>query len=220
MQCVATLRGRRRQRIMLSAAPKMLVCCCLPVLWLLLGAPAVAQQSKWVTTGVSGRLIYVPEADGDRVQDFSMVGYGAGKKPLPTGLPVVIHVDPLAGDNTQNIQNAINFAASLPLQANGFRGVVELGPGKFSVDGHINITSSAIVLRGAGGGDNLATSTQIVAQNHTDSIDSPSTPVINISGSSSGTTRGSQKQIIDKRVLVGAQSFRVASTAGMAVGGM
>jgi len=133
---------------------------------------------------------------------------------------VVIHVNPLAGDNTQNIQNAINFAASLPLQANGFRGVVELGAGKFNVDGHINITTSGIVLRGVGGGDDPATNTQIVSQNRTDSIDSASTPVINISGSSSGTTRGAQIQIIDKRVPVGAQSFRVASTAGLTVGGM
>ena len=73
------------------------------------GVHAIAQQSKWVTTGVSGRLIYVPDADGDRVQDFAMVGYGAGKKPLPTGLPVVIHVNPLAGDNTQNIQKRHQF---------------------------------------------------------------------------------------------------------------
>jgi hypothetical protein len=211
--------GRRRRTIM--SAPTVLVCCCLPALWFLPGVPAVAQQSKWVTTGVSGRLIYVPDADGDRVADFSMVGYGVGKKPLPTGLPVVIHVNPLAGDNTQNIQNAINYAASLPLQANGFRGVVELGPGKFDVNGHINITTSGIVLRGAGGGDDLATSTHIVSQNRTDSVaTSASTPVINISGSSSGTTRGSQIQIIDKRVPVGAQSFRVASTSGMSAGGM
>jgi hypothetical protein len=38
-----------------------------------------AQESKWVKTSVTGRLIYVPDAEGDRVPDFSMVGYGAGK---------------------------------------------------------------------------------------------------------------------------------------------
>ena len=76
------------------------------------------------------------------------------------------------------------------------------------------------MLRGAGGGDSLATNTHIVSQNRTDTIDSASTPVINIRGSSSGISRGPQIQIIDKVVPVGAQSFRVASTAGMAVGGM
>ena len=44
--------------------------------------------------------------------------------------------------------------------------------------------------------------------------------MIDFAGSSSGRSLGPQIQIIDKRVPVGAQSFRVASTAGMAVGGM
>ena len=187
---------------------------------MLVASPLWAVESAWVKTGVTGRLIYVPDADGDRVANFSMVGYGAGQQPISNDVPAVIHVDPIVGDNTANIQNAINFAASLPLQANGFRGAVELGPGKFDVDGHLSITTSGIVLRGAGGGDDLAANTHIVSQNRTDSIDSASTPVINIQGSTSGRTYGPQIQIVDKRVPVGAQSFHVASTAGMAVGGM
>ncbi len=195
-------------------------CACVAAWLTANAAPAAAQESRWVKTGVTGRLVYVPDAEGDRIADFSMVGYGAGKKAIPSDVPVVIHIDPLAGDNTQHIQDAINFASSLPTQANGFRGAVELGPGKFNVDGHVSITASGVVLRGAGAGDSLATNTHIVSQNRTDSISSASTPVINIQGSSSGTTRGSQIPIVDKVVPVGAQSFRVASTAGMAVGGM
>jgi hypothetical protein len=179
---------------------------------------APAQTSNWVKTGVTGRLIYVPDAEGDRIPDFSMVGYGAGKQDIPSDIPVVIHIDPISGDNTQNIQNAINFAATRPLQANGFRGAVELGPGKFDVNGQLSIVTSGIVLRGAGGGDSLATNTHIVSQNRTGTVDS--TPVINIQGSSSGISRGPQIQITDKVVPVGAQSFRVASTAGLTVGGM
>jgi hypothetical protein len=179
---------------------------------------ASAQSSNWVKTGVTGRLIYVPDAEGDRIPDFSMVGYGAGKRDIPGDIPVVIHIDPIAGDNTQHIQNAINLAATRPLQANGFRGVVELGPGKFDVNGQLSITASGVVLRGAGGGDSLASNTHIVAQNRTGTVGS--TPVINIQGSSSGISRGPQIQIIDKVVPVGAQSFRVASTAGMTVGSM
>jgi hypothetical protein len=178
----------------------------------------MAQESKWVKTGVTGRLIYVPDAQGDRIPDFSMAGYGEGKRAIPADIPVVIHIDPIPGDNTQHIQNAINFAASRPLQANGFRGVVELGPGKFDVSARLNITTSGVVLRGAGGGDSLATNTHIVSQNRTDSIDSASTPVIDISGSTSGSTQGPVINIIDKVVPVGAQSFRVASTAGLAAG--
>ena len=43
----------------------------------------VAQQTSWVRTGVTGRLIYVPDAEGDRIPDFSMVGYGAGSAKYP-----------------------------------------------------------------------------------------------------------------------------------------
>jgi hypothetical protein len=187
------------------------------LVWLV--TPADAQESRWVQTGATGRLIYAPDADGDRVMDFSMVGYAAGKRPIPNDLPVLITVQPIAGDNTQHIQSAINFAASQPLQPNGFRGVVQLGPGKFDVHGRINITTSGIVLRGSGTGDNLSTNTHIVSQNRTDSIDASATPVIDIRGGT-GISRGAQIQILDKRVPVGAQSFRVASTAGMSVGGM
>jgi hypothetical protein len=185
-----------------------------------------AQESKWVKTGVTGRLVYVPDAQGDRIPDFSMVGYGAGKRAIPDNVPAVIRIDPIAGDNTQHIQNAINAASAMPLQANGFRGAVELGPGQFNVNGRLSITTSGVVLRGSGNGDSLATNTHIVSQNRTDApfaspaVGSASTPVINIAGSGSGISRGSQIQIIDKVVPVGAQSFRVASTSGLTVGGM
>src|SRR5262245_32443731 len=54
---------------------------------------ANAQQTRWVTTGITGRLIYAPDVDGDRIPDFSMVGYGAGKRAIPENIPVVIHID-------------------------------------------------------------------------------------------------------------------------------
>lgn len=187
--------------------------------WLLAcSGPIFAAESAWVKTGVTGRLIYVPDADGDRVPDFSMVGYGAGRRPVPDDVPVVIHVDPLAGDNTQHIQDAINFASSQPLQANGFRGAVELGPGKFDVNGQLSITASGVVIRGSGGGDSRATNAHIVSQNRSGSVGS--TPVIDIHGSSGGESRGPEIAILDKRLPVGAQRMRVASTAGMSVDGM
>lgn len=190
------------------------------LLSVLSAAPAVAVESAWVKTGVAGRLIYVPDADGDRIQNFSMVGYGAGQQSIPNDVPVVMHIDPIAGDNTAHIQSAINQVAAMPLGANGYRGVLELGPGKYDVDGHLSITTSGIILRGSGGGDDLGANTHIVSQNRTDSFSSASTPVINIQGSSSGESRGPEMSILDKRVPVGAQSLRVGSTSGMSVGGM
>lgn len=148
-----------------------------------------------------------------------MVGYGAGLRAIPSNIGVVIHVDPIAGDNAQNIQNAINFASSLPIQPNGYRGVVELGVGKFNVNTQININATGVVLRGSGTGDSLTSATWIVSQNRSGSLDNP-VPVIRFAGSSSGRVYGSEIQIADQRVPVGAMSFNVASTAGLSVGRM
>ena len=40
-----------------------------------LASAAAAAESQWVKTGITGRLIYVPDAQGDRILDFSNVGY-------------------------------------------------------------------------------------------------------------------------------------------------
>src|SRR4051794_25067143 len=114
--------------------------------WLLLPAFAAAQSSSWVQTGVTGRLIYVPAPDGDRIQDFSMVGYGAGKSTVPSNLPVIATINatlPAGSDYTTVIQNTINSAISgNAVQSNGFRGIVQFGPGEFDVSGHITISGS------------------------------------------------------------------------------
>src|SRR5689334_15035128 len=106
-----------------------------------LPATGAAQTSNWVETGVTGRLIYVPAADGDRIQDFSMVGYGAGKSTPPATLPVIATINatlPAGSDYTTLIQNTINSAISgNAIQSNGFRGIVQFGPGEFDVSGHI-----------------------------------------------------------------------------------
>src|SRR5258706_6033143 len=115
---------------------------------------ACAQNySQWAYPGADGRLIYKERTNtniGDRLGDFPMVGYGGNLRSIPANIPVVIHVDPVVGDNTGNIQNAINFASGLSMQPNGFRGVVELGAGKFNVNSQITISASGVVLRGVG----------------------------------------------------------------------
>ena len=75
----------------------------------------------------TGRLIYVPDAEGDRILDFSDVGYqGRGTELIPDNIPNVVTVSPVAGDDTANIQAAINLLAALPPGPNGFRGAVLL----------------------------------------------------------------------------------------------
>jgi len=182
-------------------------------------AAEAQNYSEWVAPGPDGKLEYKVRDSvnvGDRLPDFSMVGYGAGLRDIPD-VPTVITLNPIAGDNTQHIQNAINQLAAMPILANGFRGAIELGPGQFNVNGTININASGIVLRGAGSGGNLATSTRIVSQNRS-LLSTNRVPVIDFMGSATGRTKGPVIQITDARVPVGAQSFNVASTANLSVG--
>src|SRR4051794_5510816 len=195
------------------------------LIWSLFPIAVAAQTSNWVKTGATGRLIYVPAPDGDRIHDFSMVGYGAGKIAPPDNLPVIATINatlPAGSDYTTLIQNTINSAISgNAVQSNGFRGIVQFGPGEFDVSGHVTISGSGIVLRGSGTTSDLATSTHVVSTNTTDNLStSPYTSIFSFTGSTSGKVLGTQQAILDKRVPVGAQTIHVSSTAGMAVGGM
>ncbi len=81
--------------------------------------------------------------------DFSYAGYGGGVA-IP-GVPAVITVSPLGGDDTTNIQNAIDAVSQMPL-TNVFRGTVLLGKGIFYCSGTLTIKASGVVLRGYGTG--------------------------------------------------------------------
>src|SRR4051812_31628616 len=211
-------------RILLHCRDALLGLAC-AMIWSVFPLAVAAQTSNWVKTSVTGRLIYVPAPDGDRIQDFSMVGYGAGKIAPPENLPVIATINatlPAGSDYTTLIQNTINNAISAnAIQGNGFRGIVQFGPGEFDVSGHVTISGSGIVLRGSGTSSDLATSTHVVSTNTTDNLStSPYTSIFSFTGSTSGKVLGTQQAVLDKRVPVGAQSIHVGSTAGMAVGGM
>ena len=119
-----------------------------------------AQVSTIISLGNDGRLVYQPDSKGNTVPDFSGVGYMNGESPIPN-VPVVRTVDPVAGDNLANIQNAINYAASLPADANGIRGAILFRSGNYNVSDTVKITADGIVLRGEG--TDLATGTNFIA---------------------------------------------------------
>ena len=79
----------------------------------LLGRPALAADpaTRFVYPGADGRLVYVPDARGDRVPDFSHAGYGGGAA-IPD-VPVRVVVPAAAGDSTARIQAAIDLVAAL-----------------------------------------------------------------------------------------------------------
>jgi hypothetical protein len=63
--------------------------------------------------GDDGKLVYVPDEQGNTIPDFSHAGYEGGGKPIPS-VPVKETVWPVAGDNGANLQAAIDRVSALP----------------------------------------------------------------------------------------------------------
>ncbi len=186
--------------------------------WLSLsGAISHAAESAWVKTGTTGRLIYVPDAQGDRILDFSGVGYrGQGSQLIPTSVTNAVTIGPTGGDDTAHIQAAINQVSSLPLGPDGFRGAVLLQPGTYDIADQLEIRASGVVLRGSGSG---TSGTVLHGRNPlTGGTDPNQRPLIQVYGNGSRSDVGSTRNMIDKVVPAGATSFRVNSTSGFAVG--
>ncbi len=105
--------------------------------------------TTWVSIGSDGKLKYTPDAKGNVIPDFSAVGYKNGDVAIPNAT-VVRTITAVAGDNTSNIQNAINAVAALPLDANGMRGALLLKAGTYNINNNLYIRSSGVVIRGEG----------------------------------------------------------------------
>ena len=197
----------------------------LPVLfWLLIKAGLVLSASGstnlsvWAYPGASGRMIFQPDALGNRVLDYSGVGYKGGTVPIPN-VTVKTNLSPVAGDNGPVIQAAINYVATLPLDANGFRGAVLLSAGIYPISNSISINASGIVLRGSGSNTNgSGTVLRAAGPRPGADVATNSVPLIIISGSGSASTSGTVRNITNNYVPVGAYSFNVDSTSGLAVG--
>ena len=96
--------------------------------------------------------MYVPDEQGNTILDSSHAGYGGGGVPIPT-VPVKETIWPVAGDNTEHVQAAIDRISALPLDKNGFRGALVLRAGDYRMATPIIIKASGVVLRGEGMGD-------------------------------------------------------------------
>lgn len=133
----------------------------------LLPVMASAQTTSWVRGGLAGRLVYGMDDAGDRIGDFSRAGYMGGGVPLPDaatlGVPIIdVPAAANNGDSLAAIQAAINTAAAMTKQANGYRAVVRLSAAQYRISDTINFTgtTSGVILRGAG--DSATTGTRLV----------------------------------------------------------
>ncbi len=158
-------------------------------------------QARWIHFDTTQTfLVYSNDNLGNHLPDFSYAGYEGGGVPLPV-VPVKMTLSPVAGDNTANIQNAINSVSALSPDANGFRGTVLLNPGIYTIAGTLSISASGVVLRGSG--DNTNTGTVLL-------VTGTSRNVINVGGSGSWTQSGNTYSITDSYVPLGATSFHIS----------
>ncbi|MEI6751825.1 MAG: T9SS type A sorting domain-containing protein [Paludibacter sp.] len=172
-------------------------------------------QSTIVKFGIDGKLMYVADANQNKVVDFSWAGYKNSNEPIPTISNIISTLTPIAGaDNTTAVNNAIKAAASLPADVNGFRGVILLKKGNYQINGTIALNVSGVIVRGEG---NDASGTVLTAVGNT-----PAQRTVFVAG---GGTSAQWKQygsvktnITSSFVQVGSTQFNVASTTGLTVG--
>ena len=168
---------------------------------LLCSVPRLLAQSHWVAPGPSGKLVYAHLPAGDRIADFSSAGYRGGGVALPS-VPARRTVSPSGKDDTAAIQQAIDEVAKMPL-VDGFRGAVVLAKGTFHCSSTISITTSGVVLRGAGR-DDQGTSIVMTGDPHL---------AIRISGKLNVQPEGKPATITDPYVTSSSNTFHVSDAS-------
>ncbi len=171
-----------------------------------------------VYPGIDGKLFYVADSLGNKIPDFSNAGYKGGGIAIPY-VPVKATVWPVAGDNSDNVQAAIDKVSAMLPDASGFRGAVLLKMGTYTLEKPISIKASGVVLRGEGMNE---IGTILIGKTMRDSQGRGTrgrAALINISGSSGWMLQEDTKQpVSDSYVPVGATSFMVVSTKSYKVG--
>jgi len=170
----------------------------------------LAPTTSRVYPGTDNKLVYVPDELGNTVIDSSHAGYSGGGVAIPS-IPVRETIWPVAGDNTENIQAAINKVAARPLDAGGFRGAVLLKGGYYRMATPVKIDTSGVVLRGEGMGD---TGTILIGTGtgRTAGAGGNQGTLVIAGGASGITLKEETKQgVMDDYVPVGARRFKVTS---------
>ena len=124
---------------------------CLPCLMLFSITTTGQINSERAYQVNNGSMEYTTDEQNNYILDFSYAGYKNGNEAIPN-IPVVKTIQPIAGDNTQHIQDAIEEVSYYPLNAQGFRGAVLLQSGVYEVDGILSLHTDGVVLRGVGDG--------------------------------------------------------------------
>jgi hypothetical protein len=186
------------------------------VIFPLLTRPGWGQprQGTWINLADDGRLLYHRDERGNRIPDFSDCGYLAGQSGIPL-VPARVVVQPGEGDDRARIQAAIDQVSAMAPDANGFRGAVLLAGGEYQVSATLNITTSGVVLRGAG--ESATQGTRLVATDTSGSAENK-TVLIRIQGTGIAAGNGPYYTITTPSVPAGTGSFDIDGISAFAVG--
>ncbi len=169
--------------------------------------------SRTVYAGADGRLVLAVDERGNRLPDFSHVGYHQGERAIPD-VPVRLTLHPAEGDNTAALQAALDQVGEMPADEDGIRGAVLLTRGLYRVDGNLRIRHGGVVLRGEGSGPD---GTVLVAAGY--GHPRHRRTFISVGNNAAiQVDKGSRRAIVDDYVPIGAHSFAVASAEGYRAG--
>ena len=190
-----------------------------PVLLQQVQVPDLAPTASRIYPGVDNKLVYVPDELGNIIIDSSHAGYGGGGVAIPT-VPLRETIWPVAGDNTENIQAAIDRVSSRPLDAGGFRGAVVLKAGYYKMATPVMIRAGGVVLRGEGMSD---TGTILIGtgtgRSGAGGAGNNQGTLVLVGGASGITMKEETKQaVVDDYVPVGSRKLRIASAQGFKPG--
>jgi hypothetical protein len=176
-------------------------------------------ESSWLVSSSPTGLVYTGYANqgqtnaANTIPDFSKAGYQSGGIQIPFIPAAVALSDDGPADDTTRIQNAINTVSALPIGPDGFRGAVLLEARNYTVSSTLTISTSGVVIRGAGSQEIGGTRITYIATTKSDLFkvnNSEAQPVVEVSGT--------RVRIADPFVPVGSTCFEVANASGYAPG--
>lgn len=169
---------------------------------------SAATNMSWVRL-VGGHLSYESDAHGNRIPDFSAVGYEEGDAPIPD-VPIRAEVYPVSGgaDDTARIQSTIDGLKQLPIADTGFRGSILFHAGTYRIAGTIHLDASGIVLRGEKAAGKI---TLLVAKGKPH-------VVIRIGGQGRWQQTGPSHDVLDEYVPVGATQITLDNSKDLKSG--
>jgi hypothetical protein len=180
--------------------------------------PAQENHSSLVYPDDDGKLVYVPDEQGNVIPDYSYAGYMGGGVALPD-VPVKITLEPVEGDNAPQIQLAIDQIADMKIDEHGFRGAVLLKKGIYHMHKPLWIISSGIVLRGEGNGPEGTVLTGYGKHDNKSSQAARSSSIIEIRGMDGAEEMyGTASRITDPYVSVGTRTFSIENSGELKSG--